>query len=606
MAEQRFRAGWAKVDITGEPWGVGMMGYGMPGQRSTGLLSRQYARAFVFEAGGRRLAYVVADIGMFFQATVDDVRTRLERRCNGRYTAANTVLTATHTHCGPGGFGDHALYNVTTGGRHPRTRSRLVSGVVRAIVEADAGLRPVDLSLARGELLDASVNRSPDAFAANPIGDRDALPDGIDPAMTLLRVHAEGELAAALDWFAVHCTSMTNTNRLISSDNKGWAASAWERERGSGFVAAFAQSNSGDMSPNLNGSAGHGPYDDERENTAEIGRRQLDLALRLAAEPGEPLAPALDWRATVVDLARSRTPDGPTGRAVLGAAFAAGTSDGLGARVFRQGLGNRIGAASRWMYRRRPELARVQAPKEMLLPVGPMGWVAEQVPVQLVRLGEPDAALHLVCLPVEVTVTAGRRLRAAVAETLSVDPDSVLVQGYANGYAHYLTTPEEYDVQRYEGGSTLFGRNELAAFVDASTALARAMADGTPGPAPVPARHPRPRLPVSPLGSPLLAARATSRILRVRDLGERVVVDVTTAHPNAYIPSSYVRIERPDGRELGDDDPGVSIEWRRRGTGFVARITYSPSDDGPFRIGFRGRRATVWTHELRGAVTGRA
>lgn len=32
-------------------------------------------------------------------------------------------------------------------------------------------------------------------------------------------------------WFAVHCTSMNNTNRLISSDNKGLAALMFEIDR---------------------------------------------------------------------------------------------------------------------------------------------------------------------------------------------------------------------------------------------------------------------------------------------------------------------------------------------------------------------------------------
>ena len=30
-------------------------------------------------------------------------------------------------------------------------------------------------------------------------------------------------------WFAVHCTSMNNTNGLISSDNKGYASQLFER-----------------------------------------------------------------------------------------------------------------------------------------------------------------------------------------------------------------------------------------------------------------------------------------------------------------------------------------------------------------------------------------
>ncbi|WP_371820972.1 neutral/alkaline non-lysosomal ceramidase N-terminal domain-containing protein [Tsukamurella sp. PLM1] len=211
------------------------------------------------------------------------------------------------------------------------------------------------MTLARGELHDASVNRSPSSFDRNP--DAARLPGRIDPAVTLLRIERDGRLRAAVDWFAVHCTSMTNANRLISSDNKGWAAAAWERERrpaDPGFVAAFAQSNSGDMSPNLGGSAGHGPTDDERENTVEIGRRQLVAAQRLATGPGDPLEAVIGHRLTRVDFGTAATAAGPTGRAVLGAAFAAGTSDGLGSPLFAQGLGNRIGALSRLLYRRSP------------------------------------------------------------------------------------------------------------------------------------------------------------------------------------------------------------------------------------------------------------
>jgi neutral ceramidase len=36
----------------------------------------------------------------------------------------------------------------------------------------------------------------------------------------------------------------------------------------------------------------------------------------------------------------------------------------------------------------------------------------------------------------------------------------VVVAGPANTYSHYVTTREEYGVQRYEGGSTLYGPSE--------------------------------------------------------------------------------------------------------------------------------------------------
>lgn len=57
---------------------------------------------------------------------------------------------------------------------------------------------------------------------------------------------------------------------------------------------------------------------------------------------------------------------------------------------------------------------------------------------------------------------AGRRLRDAVRKKLISDGITgsdvhVVIGGLANTYSHYVTTPEEYAVQRYEGASTLYG-----------------------------------------------------------------------------------------------------------------------------------------------------
>ena len=86
--------------------------------------------------------------------------------------------------------------------------------------------------------------------------------------------------------------------------------------------------------------------------------------------------------------------------------------------------------------------------------------------------------LVLIALAQEVTIVAGLRLRRAVADVLGVPTRHVLVQGYANDYAGYVTTPEEYGAQRYEGGHTMFGRWELPAYVQEVTRLARDLRDG--------------------------------------------------------------------------------------------------------------------------------
>jgi len=57
-----------------------------------------------------------------------------------------------------------------------------------------------------------------------------------------------GNEIGMVNWFPVHGVSMTNQNKLISGDNKGYASYAFEKYKnpnslpGMGpFVAAFAQ-----------------------------------------------------------------------------------------------------------------------------------------------------------------------------------------------------------------------------------------------------------------------------------------------------------------------------------------------------------------------------
>ena len=97
--------------------------------------------------------------------------------------------------------------------------------------------------------------------------------------MVQLNFHdAEENPIGILNWFAVHPTSMNKTNRLISGDNKGAASLMMEKlmcpsqlagkyltlnnfephcqfhpPGQSSFVAAFASTNLGDVSPNIKG-----------------------------------------------------------------------------------------------------------------------------------------------------------------------------------------------------------------------------------------------------------------------------------------------------------------------------------------------------------------
>ncbi len=611
-----FRVGRGLADITGEAAECGLLGYGKADQQSAGIHLRLRSRAFVFEVPpGDRLLLVVNEMPLPMDSVTQEVLRRLAERYGAAYREENVLVTATHTHCGPGGYSHHATYNSNTGGFRPATFAAIVDGTMEAIARAHADLAPAELSLAQGELHGASVNRSRSSFELNPAADRAYFPDAVDPLTTLLRVEREGRLVGAINWFATHGTSMTNTNRLISSDNKGYAAHHWERVVGGvdyldtappELVVAFAQTNAGDMSPNLNLAPGSGPTDDEFENTRLIGLRQCEAAMRLAGGAGAPVDPVIDVRMTHVDLgdvevAAEFTGDGRphrTGRAVAAAAQFAGTDEGPGFAGFRQGRNPVWDAVSRRaVYPLSRTLREAHAPKAVVLPASLVNraypMVAERVPVHLVRLGP----LYLLAIPGEVTITAGLRLRRTVAGIVGADLDRVLVAGYANAYIHYVTTPEEYDAQRYEAGSTMFGRWELGAFLQTAAALARAMADGVPAePGPQPPdlsgkrwRWGRPPTWDEPGAGPYGRVVAEPRA-RYRP-GERVEAAFVAAHlaNDLRRGGTFLEVQREDDdgwRTVADDgDWATTLRWQRVGRhGSRVTVTWDvPADARPGR-----------------------
>lgn len=613
-------------DVTGEPFGCGLLGYGKADQVSKGLHTRLRARAFVIvdASSDARVLICVSDLPLMFDSVHREVLRRLASSYGDTYTDVNTMLTVTHTHCGPGGYSHHRLYNMTTHGFRPVTFGAIVDGIVEAIERAHADISPATLTLSRGELRNASVNRSPQSFARNPEADKAHFPDAIDPMTTLLRIGRGDRLVGAINWFATHGTSMTNRNCLVSGDNKGYAAYYWERvlsgidylaETAPDFIAAFAQTNTGDMSPNLNRRPGSGPTEDEFENTRIIGRRQADAAVALAGVGGRPVRGGVDARLTYVDLGNVAvgpefTGDGRehrTSAATGGAASFAGTEEGPGFAGFKQGRNRIIDGLSRATYYRfSPRLRDAQAPKGIVLPGGLVNrggrFIQEQVPVQLLRIGQ----LHLIGIPGEVTITAGLRMRREVAAAVGADLDDVLVAGYSNAYIHYVTTPEEYEEQRYEGGSTLFGKWEAPALTQIAVGLATAMRDGVPVPRGTPPPDLSSRQKASRKRKPDVppAGRDFGEVLRPPrgrySRGERVEVVFAGANPtnNLHRGGTYLDVEHDVGgswRRVADDgDWSTKLHVGEADDGPRIAITWDIPGDvaaGDYRIRYHGDAA---------------
>ncbi len=144
MSDALLRVGRGLSDITGEAAECGMLGYGKADQQTAGLHTRQRTRAFIVAQGedGPRVLLVVNDLPLVFDSVHQEVLRRLRVTYGDRYTAANTMITATHTHCAPGGYSHHLLYNSNTKGFRPKTFRALVDGILEAVTRAHADLAP--------------------------------------------------------------------------------------------------------------------------------------------------------------------------------------------------------------------------------------------------------------------------------------------------------------------------------------------------------------------------------------------------------------------------------------------------------------------------------
>lgn len=619
-----IEVGRGMADMTGEPWGAGMNGYAVLEQSSIGLQRRQYARAFIFvdPASGERVVEVIADIGLMFQSIFLEVVRRLKAKFGDLYDAHNVLISATHTHVAPGGTSGHLMVDLTTLGFRPVTFEANVQGIVDAVSRAHADIAPSQLTLTKGTVANGSVNRSKAAFDQNPAEDQAALPGGIDTETMTLHVSRGGKEIGFINWFSVHATSMGHEYRHIAGDNKGYAAWATEEAKGvdhrhpenADFVAAFAQASPGDQTPNLGLTPGSGPGDDDAAHARIIGQRMMDGVNSSA--PSETasfsgIKGVFKWvDCTNIQVDAKWTADGKpgkTGPAILGAAFAASSQeDGGGEPMLGFNEGMRGG--SPWVAELNkvtvpPSVKEIHSPKEMLLPLGYVEGMIQQVhPFYIHRIG----GLTLISHGFEATVTAGLRMRRVVAEALGVPLDTVIAQGYTNGYGHYVTTPEEYSTQNYEGGATIFGRDQLPAFQQVLNELGTALAAGKAVDPGKPAGDLTGVIPTSPSGNtwadfpPL--GKKFGDILEAPEAvtaGETVTVKLVGANPNnnLRLGEGYLTVEKSDGTVIANDssestlitfanDMGqttVTLDWNSAG-----------SEPGEYTLRYKGDARTMF------------
>jgi neutral ceramidase len=616
----RFNVGAGIYDITGPAAEEGMMGYGMIGQKTSGIYQRLWARAFVIESpcNKKRVVFVNADLGMVFQGVKQAVIKKLKSEYGDLYDDTNVLLTATHTHSGPGGFSTYVFYNLTTLGFNRDNFDVIVDGIVNAIERAHANVVPAQIKIAYGEIKGVNHNRSPQSYLQNSAQERAKYNGDTDTQMTLIRFdQLDGKPIGMINWFPIHGVSLNNKNYYISPDNKGYAEYFFEKDFHSdygphAFVAAFAQANSGDVTPNEFGHEG-GTGSQGLKFVEQAGKPQYETAKKLYNQAIEVVTGAIDYRHEFIDMSKvTIAPEYANGKkqvtcpAAIGVSMLAGTQDG-------EGYG--------WQGIKCDELSGIltgaycamsttdcQGVKPIAVETGAKQphWTPDILPLQVFSIGNFTVA----AVPFELTTMTGRRIREAVMSQLPAG-NYVELSALSNAYAGYVATPEEYQLQRYEGASTHFGPWQAAALVQEFSKLTKALVQNAKVDAgPDPIDYTGPHIDMQP-GVWFDSAPINGEFGDIADdvsltyhPGDTVKVAFWGGHPknNFHIQDSYLEVQQLKNgiwtTIRHDWDWDTEYHWMRSGISqSYITIVWRMGNDverGQYRIVHHGDSKSVW------------
>ncbi len=489
-------AGVAERDIT-PPIGLPKFGYSAWSKTVTGFRTHLKARAFYVESSvepvkqresdekGRAFAIVQTDLGSGSLLLHHAVAERTARETP--IGLANLSITSTHTHSGPGQYFASDFYNIFgshRAGFDPKLFDFLVQQISDAVIEAYQTREEATIATGVRSVYGLTKNRSIGAYLNNrdePLsGQSDSEAQArmaVNPRMTMLRIdhrdqNGQFKPKGILTSFAIHGTGIGANDSLYHADvwSQFSRQLAWKTEQHyqthwvpvhGPFIANHADNNPAYLSGKrgvdetdrigaaLAEEAWHllTSLDDQRTQAVEVGVATLEIDL---------LAPQRE--------AHKRLIEPLCERALVGTAVVAGAN---GDEVFptsylfpfKEGHPHN-GAGHGCHQQKRVMLSSLQA----------AALAPERFPrytyFQMLRMND-----HIMFnTPFEVTFEAGNRIEQAIQTVLNEqmpkvkvhEVKTISVNSLANGYTGYATTREEYALQWYEGGHTLYGPGTVA------------------------------------------------------------------------------------------------------------------------------------------------
>lgn len=505
-----LRAGVGKADITPQT-GYYLGGWTRADRIAQGTHTRLFSRAMVLERGGRKIALVQVDLFMIPGGMVKQIGEILAKR---GFSERNILISASHTHSGPGGYANFPTLNTAAPSTEtlgdplsfarllkpdsadPALYTFLTKQISTAIRRADDDSGPATAGWGSSRIEGLTRNRSLEAHLADHgiveargQGRESQDPGGylhtIDPEVNLLRVDKLKRKRGSRKltriplggWstFADHGTVTKDSFPYYNADHHASAMRVFEASvRKEGKVPAkqevlnvYGNSNEGDQSAGLDRS---GPAASDY-----VGRVESAAMLQAwrSARKHSSRTPAMNTRWTRMCFCGQTVENNEkvASESQVGLPFLTGSEEGRGPL---------FDATGQVLEDRRSPVSVGPHGDKLSVP-GLGGGVPNGVPLLAIRVG----TRMIVSLPGEGTKEVGARIKSAARSAIAGSGiKDVVVSGLANEFILYLTTPEEYDRQHYEGGNTQFGRQSSNLLKQNIAELAGDLARGTPAPDP--------------------------------------------------------------------------------------------------------------------------
>lgn len=460
-------AGASKVDLTPPP-GLPLAGYSKMAEIEKGFRTRIFARIFYIKKDANEPVVLIQSDLLSGSLLIHHLLAeRLAAKTD--ITFGGIVFAGTHTHSAPANFFDNDFYNEFASnkpGFDQGWTEFVLDRLTVGVEEAYRSAKPAKIASGKSVIWGLTRNRSLDAYRANKNSGFEELKpeiqyETVNPELVMIRIDAQDKDGkfkplGAFSTFSIHGTTVPDSNDVANADVFAYPERAIEKKIRKEFkpswepIHALNNSTHGDNSPD---------YREDMQGFIE-SRRIGEALGEKASELFDSLQNSLSADANLsfntkeVDLYENNKIGNAEvcDRPYVGTALTGGAEDGLTPVLnwlpfFAEGW-------PRWFFTGGCQgHKRIVGFKYLQPIVLPKGKFPHRLLLQSVRVADT----LLLPVPFEVTKESGRRF---VEEAIKSSPQPVKnasVISCANGYFGYVTTPEEYTRQHYEGGHTLYG-----------------------------------------------------------------------------------------------------------------------------------------------------